>query len=99
MWRIGKHEIIPNSNMDAMHPYNKMHAGYMVQVEQGIGGLEKKRKRLMKRFDNTKPRYSHLFKFGTLLINFMHRRRMDLTYEVIDNHLPNPKDHGWARDF
>jgi len=67
-----------------------MHAGYRVQVEWGIGGLKRKWKRLMKRFDNTKPRYSHLFKFGTLFTNFLHRRNMDLTYEVISDHLPNP---------
>ncbi len=99
MWRIGRQEIILNANMDAVHAYNKMHVGYMVQVEWGIGGLKRKWKRLMKRFDSTKPRYSRLFKYGTLLINFMHRRRMDLTYEVIGDHLPNPKDHKWARDF
>jgi hypothetical protein len=44
-------------------------------VEWGIGGLKRIWKRLMKKFDNTKPRYSHLFKFGTLLTNFLHRRR------------------------
>jgi hypothetical protein len=44
MWRIGKHEIIPNANMDAMHPYNKMHAGYMVQVNGVLEGWKKKGK-------------------------------------------------------
>jgi hypothetical protein len=48
----------------------------------------------VKRFDNKKPRYSHLFKFGTL-----HKKKMDLTHEVIDGRLPNREDHGWARDF
>jgi hypothetical protein len=68
-------------------------------VEWGIGGSKRKWRRFMKRFDSTKPKYSHFFKFGTLLTNFLHRRRMDLTYEVISDHLPNPYNHGWARDF
>jgi hypothetical protein len=54
-------------------------------VEWGIGGLKRKWKRLMKRFDNTKPKYSHLFKSRILLINVLHRRRMDFTYEVISD--------------
>jgi hypothetical protein len=37
----------------------------------------------MKRFNSTKLIYSHLFQVATLLINFLHRRHMDLTYEVI----------------
>jgi hypothetical protein len=64
-----------------------MHACWL----QGVGGMgywriEKK----MKRFDSTKPRYSHLFKYGTLLTNFLHKRKMDFTYEVISDHLLNP---------
>jgi hypothetical protein len=59
-------------------------------VEWGIGGLKRKWRRLMKRLDNTKPRYSHMFKSRTLLTNFLHRRRMDFTYKVISDHLPNP---------
>jgi hypothetical protein len=85
--------------MDAMHAYNKMHASYRVQVEWGIGGLKRKWRRLMKKIDNKKPRCSHLFKYGTLFTNFLHRRRMDITYEVNTDHLPNLEDHGWARDF
>jgi len=76
-----------------------MHASYKVQVEWGIGRLERKWRRLMKRFDNTKPRYSHFFKSRTLLTNFLHRRVMDLTYEVNTDHLPNLKDHKWDGDF
>ncbi len=99
MRRIGRQEIVPNVDMDIVHAYNKMHVGYLVHVEWGIGGLKRKWKRLMKRFDSTKSRYSHLFKSGTLLINFLHRKNMDLTYEVIGDLLPSPKDHKWARDL
>ena len=35
--------------------WNKMHAGYRIQVEWGIGGLKQKWQRLMKRFDNRRP--------------------------------------------
>jgi len=48
----------------------------------------------MKRFDNTKPRYSHLFKSKVIFINFLHERRVDLTYEVIGDQLPNLEDQG-----
>ncbi len=99
MRRIGRQEIVPNVDMDIVHAYNKMHVGYLVHVEWGIGGLKRKWRRLMKNFDSTKPKCSHLFKSGTLLTNFLHKRRMELTYEVIDDHLLNPEDHGWVRDF
>jgi hypothetical protein len=41
MWRIGRHEIIPNANMDAVHAYNKMHASYMASG-MGYWRVEKK---------------------------------------------------------
>jgi hypothetical protein len=41
----------------------------------------------MKMFDSIQSKYSHLFQFTTLLTIFLHRRRMDLRYEVINNHL------------
>jgi hypothetical protein len=70
-----------------------------VQVEWGIGGLKKKWKHFMKMFDSTKPKYSHLFQAATLLINFLHRKHMDFTYEIIGDHDTNLITHGWARDF
>jgi hypothetical protein len=76
-----------------------MHVGYKVQMEWGIGGLKRKWRRFMKRFDSTKPKYSYLFKSGTLLTNSLHRRNMDLTYKVIGDHLPNLQYHKWARNF
>ncbi len=53
----------------------------------------------MKMFDSTKPKYSHLFQAATLLINFLHRKHMDFTYEIIGDHDTNLITHGWARDF
>ncbi len=57
MRRIGRWEITPNADMDIVHAYNKMHVGYIVHVEWGIGGLKRKSRRFMKSFDNTKPKY------------------------------------------
>ncbi len=60
-----------------------MHVGFKVQVEWGIGGLKRKWRHFMKKFDSTKPKYAHLFPTIVLLIYFLHGRHMDLTYEVI----------------
>jgi hypothetical protein len=68
-------------------------------VEWGIGGLKRKWRRFMKRFDNTKTRYSHLFKSRVLFINFLPRRRMDFTYEVIGDQLPNLENQEWDKDL
>jgi hypothetical protein len=66
-----------------------MHVGFRVQVEWGIGGLKRKWRCFMKRFDLTKPKYAHLFQVTTLLINFIHMRRMDLTYKVVGDLIVN----------
>jgi hypothetical protein len=34
--------MAPNANTDIVHAYNKMHVGYKVHVEWGIGGLKRK---------------------------------------------------------
>ncbi len=47
----------------------------------------------MKRFDSTKPKYSHLFQAVTILINFLHKKCMDFTYEIIGDHIVSPKLH------
>jgi hypothetical protein len=44
MKRIGRCEIGPNVDQDVIRAYNKMHVGYKVQMEWGIGGLKRKRK-------------------------------------------------------
>jgi hypothetical protein len=56
--------------------------------------VEKKWKCLMKRFDSTKPKYAHLFQIVTLQINFLHKRCMDLTNEVVGDLIINPIEHG-----
>jgi hypothetical protein len=53
---------------------------------------KKKWRRLMKRFDDTKPRYSHLFESRIILTNFLPKRRMDFTYEVIGDQFLNLED-------
>jgi hypothetical protein len=53
----------------------------------------------MKRFDNTKLKYSYLFKYGALLINSLHRKRMDLIYKVIGDNFPNLENYKWDGDF
>lgn len=50
----------------ALTAYNKMHADYCVKVEWDIGGLKRKFKRMMRRFDATKPKYNLLFKVVTI---------------------------------
>jgi hypothetical protein len=44
--------------------------------------LERKWKHFMKKFDSTKPKYSHLFWIATLLIKILHMKHMNLTYKV-----------------
>jgi hypothetical protein len=52
-------------------------------MEWGIGGLKRKWRCLIKRFDSTKPKYAHLFQVTIVSTNFLHRKHMDLTYEVV----------------
>jgi hypothetical protein len=76
-----------------------MHVGYKVQVDWGIGGLKRKWRWLMKRFDSTKQKYTFLFRATALLTNFLHRHLMDFTFEVISELLPNLVNHGWDGNF
>jgi hypothetical protein len=70
-----------------------------MQVEWGIGGLKIKWKSLVKKFDSTKSKFNHLFQYVVLLANFLYRRKRDLTYEVIGEHLHNPTNYGWIGDL
>ena len=100
MRRIGQRELAGAEDGDelAIHQYNKMHAGLRVRVEWGIGGLKRKFKRLMKRFDNTKEKFSHLFVAGCILTNFIHRRRMDMQCIIIGDG-PDIDNVGWDGDY
>jgi hypothetical protein len=62
MRRMGKQKLPPNGDHGAITVYNKMHVGFKVQMERGINQLKQKWKHLMKRFDATKPKSSHLFR-------------------------------------
>jgi hypothetical protein len=53
----------------------------------------------MKIFDNTKPKFSHLFEFVTLLINFLHRKRSYIAYVMIVKYLVNLAHHIWVKDL
>ncbi len=37
----------------------------------------------MKKFNSTKPKYTHMFQVRILFINFVHKRRMDFTFKVV----------------
>jgi hypothetical protein len=49
----------------------------------------------MKRFNSTKPKFSHLFQFVALLANFLHRNKRNLTFEMVGEHLFDLADHKW----
>ncbi len=83
----------------AFHAYNKRLVGFKVQVEWKIGGLKWKWRHLMKRFDFTKPIFSHLFQVGILLTNYLHRHWMDFTYKVIGDYNFDPAAQGWVGDY
>jgi len=82
-----------------MQVYSKKHASSKVQIEWGIGGLKRKSKHIMKRFVSPKPKYSHMFYIIALLINFLHKRFINFTYEIINDYNANPATHGWARNI
>jgi hypothetical protein len=60
-----------------------MQAGYRVQVEWRIGILKQKWWHLMKYYDATMPKYNDLFISCCLMTNFIHRRQMDYSEEII----------------
>ena len=77
MRRIQGQEMGADIQQSTVDAWNKMHAGYRIQVEWGIGGLKQKWRRLMKRFDNRRPRFGIFFEGAAKLTNFLHRRRMN----------------------
>jgi hypothetical protein len=48
----------------------------------------------MKRLNSTKPKYTHLFQTITFLINFLHMRCMDFTFEVVGDQNLDPTTRG-----
>jgi hypothetical protein len=73
MKRIRRCDISLNVDQDAIKTYNKMHVGYRVRLEWAIGGLKRKWRWLMKRFDSTKPKYTILLRVAITLTNFLHK--------------------------
>src|SRR5690242_12560453 len=66
----------------AVEAYNAMHGGIRVKVEWGIGGLKRKWKRLMKRFDSNRDKFPFLFRAAAILPNYIQRQRMDMRADV-----------------
>ncbi len=97
--RIGRCEVAPNANQNAIKAYNTMHVKYRMRMVWGISGLKKKWRQSMKIFDSTKPKYTSLFKATQILTNFLHRYQMDFTFEVINKHIHNYANHGWDGDL
>lgn len=81
------------------HTFNKMHAGYRVRVEWGIGGLKMKWRRLQKRFDLVKPKFVITFRVIALLTNFFHRCRHDMHEVIEDDKDHKPEMRGWVGDY
>ncbi len=48
----------------------------------------------MKRFNSTKPKYTHLFRTVIRFTNFLHKRHMDLTFEVTRDQNLDPTTNG-----
>ncbi len=64
---LGRHEFIIRNDL------NVMHAWYKMKVEWGIERLKQKWGKIIKHFDFTKKKYSHLFQDANIFINFVHR--------------------------
>jgi len=94
-----KHELTSIIDFDAIKVYNKMHASFNIKVKWDIVRFKHKWKRLMKHFDSTKEKYSHLFKVVALMINFLHKCHQDFTFEIIRKYLDKLVEHGWDSNY
>jgi hypothetical protein len=99
MKKMGKWKLPPNVDHGVVHAYNKMRVGFKVQVEWGIGGLKWKWKCLMKIFDSTKPKFSHLFQATCSLHHLSWWLPMDFTYKVIGYQNLDPIAQGCRRHY
>jgi hypothetical protein len=94
MFQLGKPKLVHGHDQNVINVYNKMHVGYRVKVEWGIGGLKWKWRQLMKHFNSTKSKHYHLFHVGAILKHFLHKYQMDFTYESIGGQIEDPVDYG-----
>ncbi len=53
----------------------------------------------MKRFDSIESKFTHLFRVVVILINFLQKKHMDLTYQVVGDPNLDLATHGWQGDF
>ena len=100
MGRVDRREIPDDADeneLSSIEAYNKMHAGYRIQVEWGIGGLKCKFKRMMKGFDASRDKFPLMFQAAAIFTNFHHRRRQDFASIVADG--PAIAGNGWEGDY
>ena len=76
-----------------------MHAGFRIQVEWCIGGLKQKWRRLIKRFDNRRPRFCLFLEAAAKLTNSFHRWSMNFNQVVPKEQGQNKEQYGWGSDF
>ena len=50
-----------------------------MKVEWGIGGMKRKWRKLMKKFEATREKFPELFRACAILTNFLQRRRLDMS--------------------
>ena len=99
MRRLGIREFLEDADTGSIRAYNKMHVGYRVRVEWGIGGLKHKWRRLMKHYDATMLKYDDFFTSCCLMTNFIHRGRMNDSEEIIGGCNNDVDAHGWDGDY
>ncbi len=75
------------------------HSTKCMQVESGVQWGKKKMEMLMKRLNLTKPKYVDFFQAIIMLTNFLHKRCMDLTYEVVGDQNFDLVAHGQHGHF
>ena len=84
MRRIQGQEMDADIDQTVVDAWNKMHARYRIQVEWSIGGLKQKWRRLMKTFNNRRPRFGIFLEAAAKLNNFLHRQHMNFEQVVPD---------------
>ena len=82
MRRIDGREHVLNSG-EAIRAYNQMQSGKRVKVEWGIGGVKMHWRCLQGRFRRSRRLFSLVFRTCCILTNFLHRRRRNMSMEVV----------------
>jgi hypothetical protein len=73
MQRIRPRTARPGQNMDAMDAFNAAHGGMRVRVEWGIGGMKRKWRKILKKFEASVWKFPQLFRACAILTNFIQR--------------------------